>query len=95
VRFTVRRLMFAAAIAALVFAWAVARPYPTVAFASAAWYIEWSDGTMTMEYGPNMMTFRGTSWLSIVDFPDGRTRYYLTVRPARIPWPRVLPDPPE
>ena len=79
-RFTIRRSMVAVAIVAAMLVWAINRPYPTDAFASAAWYVFWSDGTSTVEEGSNMMRWRGTSWFQVVDFPDGRTGYYLTVR---------------
>jgi hypothetical protein len=89
-RFTIRRMMVAVAIVAAVLVWAINRPYPTDAEAFAAWYVFWSDGTMTTEEGSNMMNFRGTSWFSIVDWPDGRTGYYLKVRkPAWLPSPEA------
>jgi hypothetical protein len=79
-RLTIRRMMVAVAIVAALLVWAIRRPYPTEAFASAAWYVFWSDGSSTVEEGSSMMKFRGTSWFLIVDWPDGHTGYYLTVR---------------
>ena len=79
-RLTIGRLMLSTSLVAVALWWAITRPYPFHSFCSATWYIAWSDGTGTTENGPNFMKFRGNSWFLAVDFPDGRTRYYLTVR---------------
>ncbi|AGA28710.1 hypothetical protein Sinac_4528 [Singulisphaera acidiphila DSM 18658] len=79
-RITTRRLMCAIAVVAIVLGWLVTRPYPTMGFWSAACYVVWSDGSVTLENGPNTLNFRGNNWLVIVDWPDGRTRYYLALR---------------
>ena len=79
--------MLSTSLVAIALWWAITRPYPCFAACSATWSLSWSDGTITTEDGPNMMTFRGNSWLSVVDFPDGRTRYYLTARQPIPPSP--------
>jgi hypothetical protein len=87
-RLTIRQMMVAVAIVAAVLVWAINRPYPLWAMANAVLLVEWSDGSETIESGPNPIRFRGTSWFAIVDWPDGRTGYYLTARePA---WPPTL-----
>src|SRR5947209_1237216 len=78
-RLTTRRLMYVIAVVAVLLWWAT-RPYPAFAFASATWYVSWSDGSATTADGPNMMKFRGNSWFLVVDWPDGSTSYYLTLR---------------
>jgi hypothetical protein len=79
-RITTRRLMCTIAIVAVALGWLVTRPYPTMAMGSAGWYVGWSGGPGTYESGPNNLKFRGTNWFVIVDWPDGRTSYYLALR---------------
>ncbi len=72
--------MIAVLILGLGLAWTINRPYPGGGFGSAAFYVVWSDGTLTAEEGPYQYRSRGNSWFCAVDFPDGRTRYYLMLR---------------
>lgn len=72
------------AVLAVLLSWAVNRPYPIMATGSASWFVGWSDGNAThCEAGPKTLKLRGNSWISIVDWPDGATSYYLTVRSPR------------
>ena len=75
VRFSVRRMIVAVAMVAVLLGWAIRRPYPLLVSCSASCLIVWSDGSTTMtREGPRV---RENSWLLIVDWPDGRTGYYL------------------
>jgi hypothetical protein len=78
-RLTTRRLMFLTAVLAMLLGWGT-RPYPAFVFGSAGWYVTWSDGSNSMAAGPNTLKFRGNSWFLVVDWPDGSTSYYLTLR---------------
>lgn len=79
-RLNTRRLMALVVVVAMLLTWLVNRPYPVSEFASGELFVIWSDGTSTVEHGPKIMTFSGTSWFQIVGWPDGRHSFYLTIR---------------
>ncbi len=86
-RFTVRRLMLVAALAAILtglraFA---GRPYPVTWFGSAAYYITWSDRTGTavnMDLGQRPLVIREYRFATLVEWPDGGTGFYLHADPG-------------
>lgn len=79
-RIATRHLMVLVAVVAMLLWFTATRPYPVMVFGSATNYVAWSDGTWSTVDGPHMMSFRGTTWFLIVDWPDGTTRYYLPWR---------------
>jgi hypothetical protein len=83
-KFTVRRLMVAVAIVAVLIGLIVRRPRPRGTYSDArhCWVV-WSDGTSTEQAA--MPKLRGNSWLLIIDWADGSTSYY--------PWLPVSPAP--
>lgn len=94
-RIATRHLMVLIALVAMLLGFAAARPYPVMVFGSATNYVSWSDGTSSTVDGPHMMRFRGTSWLLIVDWPDGTTHYYLPWRGLVAPREPFRPLPEE
>ena len=81
-RFSLRVAMILVVVIALSAKWAIDRPYPNFLFSSACWYVVWSDGTTSQEFGSGKYEALGTSWFQFVHFPDGRWNVYLTVRPS-------------
>ncbi len=81
VRFTVRRMMIAVAVLALLLVGVrtiASRPHPSILFSSAAHYVAWSDGTMTaVSTGPREPVFRYYRLATLVSWPDGSFSVYL------------------
>ena len=78
---SLRGMLASIVVVAVILKWALDRPYPLFLFASAGWYVAWSDGSMSVEMGPDPYWESGPRWANVVRFPDGRLRFYLTLRP--------------
>jgi hypothetical protein len=56
------------------------RPYPTYWISSAAYYVFWSDSTMTaVHFGPRSLEMWGLGAVTLVRWPDGKFSAYLHV----------------
>jgi hypothetical protein len=74
--------MVAVAAVAALLTWAITRPYPVAVEVLGVQFVEWSDGRVTIVRSSSlkMVAWRGNSWFTIIDWPDGGTSYYLVVR---------------
>lgn len=78
VRFTVRWLMAAVAVVAVLLA-ATTRPYPIIGFQFGEFgIVGWSDGSRTIKDGPSPVSFRAVGPVLRVKWSDGSTSWYLT-----------------
>jgi hypothetical protein len=81
VKFTVRRMMIAVAVMALI-SWAartiVSRPYPTECESYSVHFVGWSDHTTTVvPGGPRDLLLKGYRLATLVRWPDGGFSVYL------------------
>lgn len=77
---TTKRLMIVVALTALLLGWSAMRPYPVAAECYGPCYVLWSDGSTSTADDLRNFRFRGNSWFLIVDWPEGGSSYYLTIR---------------
>ena len=78
VRFTIRRMMIAVAIVAVLLT-ATMRPYPIIGLQFGdLGIVKWSDGSRTFKSGPAPVNFHAVGPVIRVEWSDGSTSWCLT-----------------